>query len=117
VQEGDQQQQPAGGVLAPKQRLKFTKFSNAYMLVYVRLSDWQRYMAPVAKDGIAPYLLERLEVRLCLFMVLRHLIKGYLSFREHFPDVAYNCAVGVRSCTHSYRTQSTSEHIAEHNIG
>jgi hypothetical protein len=67
VQDGDQQQQLlqplAGGVLAPKQRLKFTKFSNAYMLVYVRLSDWQRFMAPVAKDGIAPYLLERLEVR------------------------------------------------------
>ncbi|KAF6255465.1 hypothetical protein COO60DRAFT_1641474 [Scenedesmus sp. NREL 46B-D3] len=63
VQEGDQQQQQqqASAPLAPKQRLKFTKFSNAYMLVYVRLSDWQRYMSTVTKDGIAPYLLERLE--------------------------------------------------------
>jgi hypothetical protein len=60
---GDQQQQLAGGMLVQKQRLKFTKFSNAYMLVYVRLSDWQRYMSTVTKDGIAPYLLERLEVR------------------------------------------------------
>jgi hypothetical protein len=64
LQEGsDQQQQLAVGALVQKQRLKFTKFSNAYMLVYVRLSDWQCYMGTVTKDGIAPYLLERLEVR------------------------------------------------------
>jgi hypothetical protein len=64
LQDGsDQQQQLAGAPLVQKQRLKFTKFSNAYMLVYVRLSDWQRYMPTVTKAGIAPYLLERLEVR------------------------------------------------------
>eukprot|EP00883_Tetradesmus_obliquus_P008816 jgi/Sobl393_1/19554/SZX64323.1 len=72
VQEGEQQQQQlAGTPLMPKQRLKFTKFSNAYMLVYVRLSDWPRYMAPVAKDGIAPYLLERLEDGIAPYLLER----------------------------------------------
>lgn len=50
---------------APPKRLgglKFTKFSNAYMLVYVRVSDWPRVMVPVTKDHIAPYLRKRLEV-------------------------------------------------------
>eukprot|EP00878_Enallax_costatus_P010709 GHUV01011185.1.p1 GENE.GHUV01011185.1~~GHUV01011185.1.p1 ORF type:complete len:671 (+),score=192.28 GHUV01011185.1:167-2179(+) len=48
---------------APKRMggLKFTKFSNAYMLVYVRESDWPRVMVPVTKDHIAPYLRQRLE--------------------------------------------------------
>ena len=91
VLEGEQQQPPlAGTPLAPKQRLKFTKFSNAYMLVYVRLSDWPRYMAPVAKDGIAPYLLERLEVRLPLLFVCSFLhscvcLRPVLPVRFGFP--------------------------------
>jgi ubiquitin carboxyl-terminal hydrolase 7 len=55
-----------GADLAPKRLvpggLKFTKFSNAYMLVYVRVSDWPRIMVPVTKDDIAAYLRERLEV-------------------------------------------------------
>jgi hypothetical protein len=38
------------------------RYSNAYMLVYVRASDWGRIMCPVTKDDIAPYLRERLEV-------------------------------------------------------
>lgn len=59
LQEGELQA-PA----APKRigGLKFTKFSNAYMLVYVRVSDWPRVMVPVTKDHIAPYLRQRLEV-------------------------------------------------------
>lgn len=54
--------------LAPKRvgGLKFTRFSNAYMLVYVRVSDWTRVMCPVTKDDITPYLRERLEVRACV---------------------------------------------------
>jgi ubiquitin carboxyl-terminal hydrolase 7 len=51
--------------LAPKRvvgGIKFTRFSNAYMLVYVRESDWPRFMCQVTKDDIAPYLRERLEV-------------------------------------------------------
>jgi ubiquitin carboxyl-terminal hydrolase 7 len=43
--------------------LKFNRCSNAYMLVYVRLSDWPRIMGSVTKNDIAPYLRERLEVR------------------------------------------------------
>jgi hypothetical protein len=60
----------AGGVspaAAPKRLggLKFNRCSNAYMLVYVRLSDWPRIMCEVTKDHIAPYLRERLEVSVC----------------------------------------------------
>jgi hypothetical protein len=32
------------------------------MLVYVRLSDWDRIMCPVEKEEMSPYLRERLEV-------------------------------------------------------
>jgi ubiquitin carboxyl-terminal hydrolase 7 len=54
----------AGSNVAPKRLggLKFTRFSNAYMLVYVRLSDWDRIMCPVEKEEMSPYLRERLEV-------------------------------------------------------
>lgn len=48
---------------APKRigPIKFTRFSNAYMLVYVRERDWPRFMCPLTKDDIAPYLREWLE--------------------------------------------------------
>ncbi|EFJ41244.1 hypothetical protein VOLCADRAFT_40312, partial [Volvox carteri f. nagariensis] len=41
--------------------LKYAKFSNAYMLVYVRQSDWPTIMCEVTKDDIAKHLLDRLE--------------------------------------------------------
>ncbi|KAG2434916.1 hypothetical protein HYH02_012114 [Chlamydomonas schloesseri] len=41
--------------------LKFAKCSNAYMLVYVRLADWNRVMCSVTKNDIAKHLLDRLE--------------------------------------------------------
>ncbi|GIL82845.1 hypothetical protein Vretimale_8198 [Volvox reticuliferus] len=47
------QQQPAP--------LKYAKFSNAYMLVYVRQSDWPTIMCDVTKEDIAKHLLDRLE--------------------------------------------------------
>lgn len=40
---------------------KFTKYSNAYMLVYIRVSDWERIMCDVTKDDIADHLRKRLE--------------------------------------------------------
>ena len=42
---------------------KFTKHSNAYMLVYVRKCQWEQYMCRVTKEDIAPYLRGRLEVQ------------------------------------------------------
>jgi hypothetical protein len=42
---------------------KFTKYSNAYMLVYVRESDWGMIQCEVKEDDIAPHLRERLKVR------------------------------------------------------
>lgn len=44
-------------------QLKYAKFSNAYMLVYVRLSDWPTIMCDVTKNDISKHLLDRLEVR------------------------------------------------------
>jgi hypothetical protein len=35
---------------------KFTKFSNAYMLVYIRVSDIENIMCEVAKDDVAEHL-------------------------------------------------------------
>ncbi|MEW5319855.1 MAG: hypothetical protein WDW38_010976 [Sanguina aurantia] len=40
---------------------KLTKHSNAYMLVYVRGSDWDRIMCPVAKEDVTEHLREQLE--------------------------------------------------------
>jgi len=37
--------------------------SNAYMLVYVRVDDWDRVFCPVTKDDLNVHLLRRLEVR------------------------------------------------------
>jgi len=42
---------------------KLSKLSNAYMLVYVRVSQWDNVMCRVTKDDIPQYLRERLEVR------------------------------------------------------
>lgn len=42
---------------------KLSKLSNAYMLVYVRVSQWDEVMCRVTKDDIPQYLRERLEVR------------------------------------------------------
>ncbi len=43
--------------------LKYAKYSNAYMLVYVRVNDWPSIMCDTTKDDIAKHLLDRLEVR------------------------------------------------------
>eukprot|EP00877_Chromochloris_zofingiensis_P003568 jgi/Chrzof1/13211/Cz07g24170.t1 len=48
--------------VAPGTGFKFTKHSNAYMLVYIRTQHWDQYMCNVTKEDIAPYLRERLEV-------------------------------------------------------
>lgn len=37
--------------------------SNAYMLVYVRVSDWDHVFCPVTKEDLNVHLLRRLEVR------------------------------------------------------
>jgi ubiquitin carboxyl-terminal hydrolase 7 len=58
--------QPGGGTGLQGKRtgsLRFTKFSNAYMLVYVREADWDRVMCNVDTTHIEPLLLQRLEVR------------------------------------------------------
>lgn len=41
--------------------IKITKYSNAYMLVYVRVSDWGRIHCEVTKNDIAEHLRKRLE--------------------------------------------------------
>ena len=46
----------AGGVKYPKQ-------STAYMLVYIRVSDWDRFMCDAGKEDISEPIRKRLEVR------------------------------------------------------
>ncbi|KAG1662438.1 hypothetical protein FOA52_004019 [Chlamydomonas sp. UWO 241] len=41
--------------------LRYARSSNAYMLVYVRESDWDKVVAPTTKEDITPHLLERFE--------------------------------------------------------
>jgi ubiquitin carboxyl-terminal hydrolase 7 len=48
---------------APGGGFRVSKLSNAYMLVYVRVSQWDDVMCRVTKDDIPTYLRERLEVR------------------------------------------------------
>jgi len=48
-----------GAMSAPA--LRYARSSNAYMLVYVRVADWDKVMAATTKEDIAPHLLERLE--------------------------------------------------------
>ena len=41
---------------------KFAKMSNAYMLVYVRQSDWGSIMGDIPHDSIPPTVHQRQEV-------------------------------------------------------
>lgn len=41
---------------------KLSKYSNAYMLVYVRVDDWDRIQCSVTEQDIAEHLRVRLKV-------------------------------------------------------
>lgn len=56
----DETPPPAPGFTAPT--LKLTKYSNAYMLVYIRESSWKDIMLEVSQDDIAEHVRSRLEV-------------------------------------------------------
>ena len=56
----DETPPPAPGFTAPT--LKLTKYSNAYMLVYVRQSSWKDIMLEVKENDIADHVRSRLEV-------------------------------------------------------
>lgn len=48
----------------PGYHLRRASPSNAYMLVYVRISDWDRVFCPVSKEDLNVHLRRRLEVGL-----------------------------------------------------
>lgn len=56
----DETPPPPPGFTAPT--LKLTKYSNAYMLVYVRQSSWKDIMLEVKESDIADHVRSRLEV-------------------------------------------------------
>ena len=56
----DETPPPAPGFTAPT--LKLTKYSNAYMLVYIRQSSWKDIMLEVGQNDIAEHVCSRLEV-------------------------------------------------------
>lgn len=65
----DETPPPAPGFTAPT--LKLTKYSNAYMLVYIRESSWKDIMLEVSQEDIAEHVRSRLEVG--LFPQLSHM--------------------------------------------
>lgn len=87
----DETPPPAPGFTAPT--LKLTKYSNAYMLVYVRQSSWKDIMLEVGQNDIAEHVCSRLEVGLpwspfnllCRVAVLFSPVCGgaYLHDRSH----------------------------------
>ncbi|KAL6758807.1 hypothetical protein V8C86DRAFT_1411207 [Haematococcus lacustris] len=58
---GDEDSSAPGYPCPPGPPLRLARLSNAYMLVYVRVEDWERVMCPVTKRDIAEHLLKRLE--------------------------------------------------------
>ncbi|GAQ84171.1 Ubiquitin carboxyl-terminal hydrolase [Klebsormidium nitens] len=54
-QYGGEEELPSHGLGNPPS-FKFTKFSNAYMLVYIRVSDIENIMCDVTKDDVAEHL-------------------------------------------------------------
>ena len=64
----DETPPPAPGYTAPT--LKLTKYSNAYMLVYIRESSWKGIMLEVSQDDIAEHVRSRLEVGVLTPMML-----------------------------------------------
>lgn len=68
----DESPHPPPGFTSPT--LKLTKYSNAYMLVYVRESSWKDIMLEVSQDDIAEHVRSRLKVcyprLLCLCCVM-----------------------------------------------
>ena len=60
----DETPPPAPGFTSPT--LKLTKYSNAYMLVYVRESSWKDIMLDVSQNDIAEHVRSRLKVTLLL---------------------------------------------------
>lgn len=68
----DETPPPAPGFTSPT--LKLTKYSNAYMLVYVRESSWKDIMLDVSQNDIAEHVRSRLKVTVLLvcFALLKH---------------------------------------------
>ncbi len=63
------------------QPLKITRFSNAYMLVYVRVADWDHVMCTVTEQDIYEHVRVRLKVRFvggdgkeCVFLGVRFVL-------------------------------------------
>ena len=56
----DETPPPAPGFTSPT--LKLTKYSNAYMLVYIRESSWKDIMRDVPEEDIAEHVRSRLKV-------------------------------------------------------
>eukprot|EP00238_Polyblepharides_amylifera_P000665 CAMPEP_0196572050 /NCGR_PEP_ID=MMETSP1081-20130531/2168_1 /TAXON_ID=36882 /ORGANISM="Pyramimonas amylifera, Strain CCMP720" /LENGTH=1108 /DNA_ID=CAMNT_0041889233 /DNA_START=195 /DNA_END=3521 /DNA_ORIENTATION=- len=58
---GDHEAPPNVGLNNPPFKQPFAKFSNAYMLVYIRTEDTDRILCSVTKEDIAPHLLARFK--------------------------------------------------------
>ncbi|KAK9819401.1 hypothetical protein WJX81_005916 [Elliptochloris bilobata] len=58
---GEDENPPVAPGFGTAPAFKFTKYSNAYMLVYVRACDWDQVMCEVSKADIQDHVAERLE--------------------------------------------------------
>eukprot|EP00884_Botryococcus_braunii_P009403 jgi/Botrbrau1/18464/Bobra.0072s0047.1 len=58
---GGDDEAPAPGAGFNPPNFKVTKYSNAYMLVYIREDDWDKIMCAVSKEDIAEHVRDRLQ--------------------------------------------------------
>ncbi len=122
----DETPPPAPGFTSPT--LKLTKYSNAYMLVYVRESSWKDIMLDVSQNDIAEHVRSRLKVTLllvCFAEAHRYTktlaVAGQLLVSHDHPcSILVLYAAGPDCCRHGHVTldgciscTSVSKHTAQ----
>ncbi len=106
----DETPPPAPGFTSPT--LKLTKYSNAYMLVYVRESSWKDIMLDVSQNDIAEHVRSRLKVTLLLvcfaeahrYAKMLAVAGQLLVSHDHPCSILVLYAAGPDCCRHGHVT-------------
>ena len=119
----DETPPPAPGFTSPT--LKLTKYSNAYMLVYVRESSWKDIMLDVSQNDIAEHVRSRLKVTLLLVCFAEahrcakmQAVAGQLLVSHGIPAASWSSLLQGCQCQHqmaaylAHQCQSTNFNVA-----